>query len=394
MTEAKKKSSTTRMLQWILWWQVDQDELRKQVDEYQTLKVWRSARGFSLLLLIFPAVIIPIGIIFFNLLPTAAFVSIFICLLLGNFIYRGHQWAMIGAMLFWSWDKGWQIYEKLQSGSNLGSIWFGLIWWGLYMNAFYYAFRVERLRNEELKEKTIEVVTAMGASEIIKKGTQSTTTPRKAKSPKLWHFKRNWGWYLVLSLSVFAIIMSSALNPPPARKQTPDINEPPQKTAPIFTETIQPPSSLTISELKNGEYFISNFGDKIKLNNGEGTFFDKEDNTRGIVNFDKAVLGELNNGMMGAVISLISVPRGSSHYFTDIAVVINKNGSPYYIGNITDFEEESGQNANITALSIKSKEIIITMLTVGPDDPMCCPSVRKILKYKLSGDTFVKTATK
>lgn len=393
MTGTEKKSSAFEWLHWILWWQIDQNELRKEIDEYQTLKITQSARGISLLSLNLSAVVATTGIIFFNIPPTAALVSIFICLLLGNFIYRGHQWAMIAAMFFWSWDKGWQIYEKLQSGSNLGSIWFGLIWWGLYMHAFYLAFRVERLRNKELKEKIIEVVTALGASEIIKKETQSTTTPRKAKPPKLWHFKRNWEWYLVLGLIVFAIKIS-ALNPAPARKQTPDINEPPQKSDPVFTETIQPPASLTISELKNGEYFIPNFGKKIKLNNGEGTFFDKEDNTRSIVNFDKAVLGELNDGITGAVISLISVPGGSSHYFTDIAVVINKNGSPYYIGNITDFEEESGQNANITALSIKSKEIIITMLTVGPDDPMCCPSLRKILKYKLLGNKFVKTATK
>ncbi|MEM7820361.1 MAG: J domain-containing protein [Candidatus Aenigmatarchaeota archaeon] len=76
-------------------------------------------------------------------------------------------------------------------------------------------------------------------AELIKKGTQSATVPKKTKSNKLRHLKKNWGWYLVLGVIVFVII-SSALNPEPARKQTPVLNEPPQKSEPIFTEPIQP----------------------------------------------------------------------------------------------------------------------------------------------------------
>lgn len=92
-------------------------------------------------------------------------------------------------------------------------------------------------------------------ADLIKKGAQSATAPKKTKSTKLRHFKKNWGWYLVLGLIVFAMI-SSALNPEPARKQTTTLNkapsgqkgdifdqvanEPPRKSEPIFTEPIRP----------------------------------------------------------------------------------------------------------------------------------------------------------
>lgn len=92
-------------------------------------------------------------------------------------------------------------------------------------------------------------------AELIKKGTQRATFTKKTKSNKLRHFKKNWGWYLVLGLIVFAII-SSALNPAPARKQSTTLTkppsgqkgdifdqiaiEPPRKAEPTFSEPVQP----------------------------------------------------------------------------------------------------------------------------------------------------------
>jgi len=39
---------------------------------------------------------------------------------------------------------------------------------------------------------------------------------------------------------------------------------------------------------------------------------------------------------------------------------------------------------------IESGEITVDMVTHGPDDPMCCPTVEATQKYKLQGDTLVQ----
>src|SRR3989338_448363 len=77
-------------------------------------------------------------------------------------------------------------------------------------------------------------------ADFIKNGSQSATPPRQQTKPnKLRHFKKNWGWYLVLGLIALAII-NSALNPEPSKKQ-PAIPKPPTQIAePIFTQPVQP----------------------------------------------------------------------------------------------------------------------------------------------------------
>ena len=145
--EKKKKSSS--FLRWFLWWQLDPAELDKQITGYQSLKITQSARGQSLLFLIFSASVTTIFILFSNW-GGASFVEVIVSLLLGYFIYRGHQWAMIGAMIFWSLEKLYQSYEGLFSGSSSWVV--HVIWWAFYMHAFYLAFNVERLRTQKRNE--------------------------------------------------------------------------------------------------------------------------------------------------------------------------------------------------------------------------------------------------
>jgi hypothetical protein len=42
---------------------------------------------------------------------------------------------------------------------------------------------------------------------------------------------------------------------------------------------------------------------------------------------------------------------------------------------------------------IESGEITVDMVTHGPDDPMCCPTVEATQKYKLQGDTLVQLSS-
>lgn len=122
-----------------LWWKIDPDKLNKQVEQYGSLKIYRSARGISLLWFIFSAVSTAIMILA-HAVTVNAIADISVFLILGIFIYQGHRWAMIGAMIFWT-------FEKLQASVTAPvSFIFQLIWWMLYMHYFYLAYKVEQKR--------------------------------------------------------------------------------------------------------------------------------------------------------------------------------------------------------------------------------------------------------
>jgi len=127
----------TKSGSWILWWKIDSDELQKQVDEYNSLKIYQAARGLSLLLFLLSACFSGIMILL-NRVPAIAAIDSILFIILGIFMYKGHRWAMIVSMLLWTFEKISLI------GGTPGSIIVQIIWWALYMHAFYFAFKVEQ----------------------------------------------------------------------------------------------------------------------------------------------------------------------------------------------------------------------------------------------------------
>jgi hypothetical protein len=151
--KAQRKKKSGSFLSWLLWWRLDQDELDKQIAEYQSLKITQSARGRSLLLLIFSSAITIVMVMFFSW-SSWAFIGVFMLLTLGFFIYKGHKWAMMGTMLLWSLEKIYAISEGLQNHSATHSsstkLLIHLIVWAIYMHALYLALKVEMLRNKDI----------------------------------------------------------------------------------------------------------------------------------------------------------------------------------------------------------------------------------------------------
>ena len=41
--------------------------------------------------------------------------------MLAVFVWQGHRWAIIAAMLLWTADKGAQVYEQIDNGGHLGA---------------------------------------------------------------------------------------------------------------------------------------------------------------------------------------------------------------------------------------------------------------------------------
>jgi hypothetical protein len=134
--------------EWLLWWQTPPDELKRQVEYYDTLTFLQSMRGISVALLSFAIATTLLflaagagGVDVYSLFDVALMA---IC---ATFIWLGHRWAMIAAMVLWTLEKVSMLADGL-SGGNPASIITQPLWWAVYLHAFYFAFRVEQERRK------------------------------------------------------------------------------------------------------------------------------------------------------------------------------------------------------------------------------------------------------
>ena len=138
----------SRSFGWPFWWVVNPSDLSRQVEGYDTLKWYQSARGQSLALLLMTSAI-SVAMIELASHARAGYLDIAAFVGLGVFIYRGHQWAMLGAMGVWTLEKLFQLAGAVQanhSGYLIGM----LLWWAIYMRAFNLAWRTERARRRPI----------------------------------------------------------------------------------------------------------------------------------------------------------------------------------------------------------------------------------------------------
>jgi hypothetical protein len=130
-------------LSFLLWWNTDPAEVVKQVAQYDTLRAWQSARGTSMLLCFFSAVVTMLLGNFMHLSEGTIETEVAIWTIIGIFMYRGHRWAFILGMVLWTFEKGTLLFSGMSSGA--GPI-MQIFWWCIYMNAFLLGLRVENRR--------------------------------------------------------------------------------------------------------------------------------------------------------------------------------------------------------------------------------------------------------
>jgi hypothetical protein len=129
---------------WLLWWQISPSELERQVSDYDSLKIIQSARGISFLGSIFFFTVVMLSLIM-TFSPEKAlweywgFLDSLILLALGFCIYRGHRWAIVVAIIYWTIGKFAVVFQYPEKAILI------LAWWCLYMHALYAALRVDIL---------------------------------------------------------------------------------------------------------------------------------------------------------------------------------------------------------------------------------------------------------
>ncbi len=159
---------------------------------------------------------------------------------------------------------------------------------------------------------------------------------------------------------------------------------------PDLAETQVPESSLTLDTLQNMTYTLPD-GREITLRDGMFEERPSPDSATFIANFslkwDLSAFGDLTgDGADDAAVILIDAPGGSGS-FVYLAAVIEEASLPVNTDTVM-----LGDRVQIESNVIEDMASLLTVVTHGPDDPMCCPSERHIWGYSLAdGDLTLES---
>lgn len=156
MKEKNKKQSEDFFVG-LFKWKLDQEQLRHQIENYNTLGFLSSARKVATGLMIFSAIITLIFTIV-EWFPSGSWIDVVLILTLALFVYKEKKWAIIVTMIYWTFSKTLQMVSGFSvENFSAGNIIMPIIWWAIFMGAFSQAHQVERektrLRNKSMPEQ-------------------------------------------------------------------------------------------------------------------------------------------------------------------------------------------------------------------------------------------------
>lgn len=158
---------------------------------------------------------------------------------------------------------------------------------------------------------------------------------------------------------------------------------------PTMEPTTPPGDSPTLAALRNATY-QGIYEEPVQLTDGKyvGEPFVEGGASRPTVTLadPSLALGDLNaDGIQDAAV-ILAENSGGSGVFIYLAAVVDQNGTP--INQATTF---LGDRTQISSLTVEGGQILLDMITQGPDDPLCCPTLQITLRFRLAGDQLVET---
>jgi hypothetical protein len=154
---------------------------------------------------------------------------------------------------------------------------------------------------------------------------------------------------------------------------------------------------FTVDELKNATYLLKDFA---SLNDGSdsmalvnGTFSKSEPAGTGVQNFNlmyvQSTTGDLNGDGLPDAAVILAADTGGSGTFVYLAAVINQAGKPLNVDAIT-----LGDRTVIESMSIQDGKIAMQTIIHGPQDPLCCPTLKTSETYMLENNNLLTQAEK
>lgn len=100
---------------------------------------------------------------------------------------------------------------------------------------------------------------------------------------------------------------------------------------------------------------------------------------------EPTAFGDLNGDGVDDAAVLLASDSGGSGAFIDLHAVLDDNGAP--VDTASTF---LGDRIQVNSLTIEAGVITVNMVTHGPNDPMCCPTVEQTLRFQLIDDALVE----
>ncbi len=149
------------------------------------------------------------------------------------------------------------------------------------------------------------------------------------------------------------------------------------------------PAPLTVEMLKNAEYH-SEWTESGVARLTDGEFRERilpNSASELIIAFypDMYSVGDLNGDLAEDAAVILATSGGGSGTFISLEAVVNDQGTPHHVATAN-----LGDRTRVKSLFIESGIITVDMVTHGPSDPMCCPTLETTNHYKLEGDTLIQ----
>ncbi len=193
----------------------------------------------------------------------------------------------------------------------------------------------------------------------------------------VWHKADNW--------TGFSDGQRTWINGPEGLQQRLDSERLPWEAAPPDAEL-----RLTLEQLRNGEYHLPLLGDEetpIRFEDGEASIQLGEGATQrvraGLID-GMVAFGDLDSDGLADAVVVVYINYGGSGTFINLVAVLDREGAPVQAGRVL-----LGDRVSVESLSISSGEISVNMLTQGPDDGQCCPSLNVTRKLRLQAGRIV-----
>lgn len=162
------------------------------------------------------------------------------------------------------------------------------------------------------------------------------------------------------------------------------------RVASYVTGVVEPGGSLSEESLKNMTYQsgVTESGD-VTLVDGEYRAPAAPGSASEIVVTltGPVAYGQLADGREAAAVILAS-SGGGSGTFIDLALVADQDGQPVNVATTM-----LGDRVQVNSVAFQDGQIVVDMITQGPDDPMCCPTQQVLQTYALEGDSLTLVST-
>jgi hypothetical protein len=126
----------------------------------------------------------------------------------------------------------------------------------------------------------------------------------------------------------------------------------------------------------NFEYRLTT-GSKYRLTNG---LFEEDrsldDQVR--IRLCAAAAGDLNGDGLGDAVAILTSNYGGSGSFYELTALVNQGAAMEQANSV-----ELGDRVEIKGLKVEAGAVVVDMLAHGPDDPMCCPTMKTTRRFRL-----------